>query len=166
MQIGVSGLLLIVVGKELLAVKAALPHGRFGCWLRAELGWTDRTARNFMAVAERFGDKTEMLSDLGIDTTAAYLLAAVSTPEEASQKALARAAKGERITAAVARQILEQLRKKTRGHERTRPSEWPARKLLGELLESLEQLRKQWHPQQYSLLASQLREFANSLVGE
>ena len=39
------------VGNELLAVKDALPHGQFIPWLRAEFGWTERTARNFMAVA-------------------------------------------------------------------------------------------------------------------
>lgn len=36
---------LLMVGRDLLAVKAALPHGRFGPWLRAEFGWTERTAR-------------------------------------------------------------------------------------------------------------------------
>jgi hypothetical protein len=46
---------IIVVGDELRAVKAALPHGDFGLWVREEFGWTERTARNFMAVAERFG---------------------------------------------------------------------------------------------------------------
>ena len=29
----------IAIGKELLAVKAALPHGSFVPWLRAEFGW-------------------------------------------------------------------------------------------------------------------------------
>src|SRR5262249_46353416 len=62
---------LLAVGKDLLAVKEALPHGHFGPWLRSEFGWTERTARNFMAVAERFGPKTEMISDLCIEPTAA-----------------------------------------------------------------------------------------------
>src|SRR5262245_16411051 len=74
---------LIAVGNDLLATKAALPHGQFGPWLEAEFGWTERTARNFMAVAEAFGPKTEIISDLAIAPTAAYLLAAPSTPEEA-----------------------------------------------------------------------------------
>jgi hypothetical protein len=67
---------IIEVGNDLLAVKEALEHGHFGAWLRAEFGWTDRTARNFMAVAEQFGGKTETLSEMKIDPTAAYLLAA------------------------------------------------------------------------------------------
>src|SRR5947209_2063963 len=64
---------IIAVGNEFLTVKEALPHGQFTPWLRLEFGWTERHARNFMAVAEQFG-KTEMISDLKIAPTAAYLL--------------------------------------------------------------------------------------------
>jgi hypothetical protein len=71
----------IAVGDELLAAKARLPYGRFGPWLQAEFGWTERTARHFMAVAERFGPKAEIISELAIAPTAAYLLAAPSTPD-------------------------------------------------------------------------------------
>jgi len=46
---------IIEVGNELLAVKEIVGYGNFGAWLRLEFGWTDRTARNFMAVAEGFG---------------------------------------------------------------------------------------------------------------
>lgn len=156
---------LLAVGQELLAVKKTLPHGHFGPWLRAEFGWTERTARNFMAVAERFGAKTEMISDLRIDPTAAYLLAAPSTPEEASAAAVRRAENGERITLAVAREILHQVRKKP-VHHASRQPEMPASKLWGQLLESLESFRQRWNPRQVSLLAQQLREFADSLEEE
>src|SRR6516162_4282316 len=61
---------IIEVGNDLLAVREALPHGQFGPWLAAEFGWTERTARNSMAVAERFGPKTEIISDLTIQPTA------------------------------------------------------------------------------------------------
>src|SRR5437660_591638 len=60
----------IAVGNDLPGVKRALSHGRFGAWLRAGFGWTNRTARNFVAVAEYFGPKTEMISELRIDPTA------------------------------------------------------------------------------------------------
>src|SRR4051812_30163013 len=73
---------IVEVGSDLLEVKEALPYGQFGPWLRAEFGWTERMARNFMAVAERFGPKAEIISDLAICPTAAYLLAAPSTPDE------------------------------------------------------------------------------------
>jgi hypothetical protein len=156
---------LLSVGQELLAVKETLPHGHFGPWLRAEFGWTERTARNFMAVAQRFGPKTEMISDLRMEATAAYLLAAPSAPEEASEIALRRAQKGEHITAAVAKDILGSLRNKVVRQMPQSPS-LPAGKLLGQLLESLESFRQRWHPSQLSLLARQLREFADSLEGQ
>jgi hypothetical protein len=104
---------IIEVGQELIVVKAALPHGKFGPWLRAEFAWTERTAQNFINVAERFGPKSEIISDLMIDPTAAYLLAAPSAPDEARQAAVERAEAGEHITAKVAKEILAQERKKT-----------------------------------------------------
>ena len=154
---------LIAVGTDLLAVKAALPHGSFGPWLRAEFGWTERTARNFMTVALRFGPKTEMVSDLRIDPTAAYLLATPSAPEEASEVAVTRAEAGERISVAVAKQILDALRNKRVRQRRTSTPELPAEKLLGQLLELLESFRQRWDPRRDSALARQLREFADSL---
>ena len=35
---------IIEVGKDLLAVKEALPHGAFGKWLSAEFDWGERMA--------------------------------------------------------------------------------------------------------------------------
>src|SRR5947209_6598139 len=49
---------IIEVGKDLLAVKDALPHGQFGPWMKSEFGWAERMAQNFMAVAQAFGPKT------------------------------------------------------------------------------------------------------------
>ncbi len=43
---------IIEVGNDLLAVKEALPHGQFLPWLKAEFGWSERSAQNFMSVAE------------------------------------------------------------------------------------------------------------------
>jgi hypothetical protein len=150
---------IIAVGSELLSVKEALPHGQFGPWLRAEFGWTERTARNFMAVAEQFGPKTEMISDLQIEPTAAYLLAAPSAPDEARQAAVELAESGKRITAKVAKKILADERKKP-GRRRRRAS---AEK-LGERLERvLTRLRDQWNQKELSELAQKLREFADSL---
>lgn len=154
---------LIAVGNSLLAVKHTLPHGSFGPWLRAEFGWTERTARNFMTVAQRFGPKTEIISDLQIEPTAAYLLAAPSVPEEASMAALRRAEDGERITISVAKEILGSFRRKPRRRERTTPVEWPTEKLLGQVLELLESLRQRWGSRRMAALARQLRDFADSL---
>lgn len=154
---------LIVVGKDLLEVKAALPHGQFGHWLHAEFGWTERTARNFMTVALRFGPKTEMISDLHIAPTAAYLLAAPSASHEAFEEALQRAEDGERITISVARELLDNRKKNSNGQKRESETNLPTGKLLGQLLESLEFFRQRWNPRQVSVLARQLREFADSL---
>src|SRR5437016_6318992 len=65
---------IIAIGNDLVAIKAVLPHGQFGPWLRGEFGWSERMAQNFISVAERFGLKTEIIADLTIQPTAAYLL--------------------------------------------------------------------------------------------
>lgn len=153
---------LLVIGKELLAIKDALPHGHFGPWLRAEFNWTERTARRLMAVAERFGPKTDTMSDLPIEATAAYLLASPSAPGEAVAVAIKRAQWGERITASVARQILTTLRQNP--GQRAQPSpQVPSGKFLGPLLESLESARRRCSPQEAVMLARELREFADYL---
>jgi hypothetical protein len=150
---------LIEIGNELLAVKKTLPHGRFGPWLRAEFGWTERTARNLMAVAGCFGGKTEMISEMQIEPTAAYLLAAPSAPNEARAAALERAAGGERITPAVAREILRKVHPESGRRGRSHPGG----RLLGELLKVLEEFRRRCCPGEVATLARQLRDFADSL---
>jgi DNA N-6-adenine-methyltransferase (Dam)/Protein of unknown function (DUF3102) len=70
---------IVEVGKYLLEVKERLPHGQFILWIQAEFGMSDRHARNFMHVASRFSDKTEIISDFPI--TILYELASPSTPE-------------------------------------------------------------------------------------
>lgn len=151
---------IIEVGNDLVAVRDALPHGQFGPWLRAEFGWTERTARNFMAVAERFGPKTEMISDLTIQPTAAYLLAAPSAPDEAREAAIERAEAGEQITTAVAKEILAETRKRKRPK---RQKAIPAEKLGVRLVKALEKYKERWNPKELSELARQLRGFADAL---
>jgi hypothetical protein len=44
-------------------------------WLRDEFGWSDRTARKYMAVAEAFkSEPGSVLADINIDSSALYLL--------------------------------------------------------------------------------------------
>jgi Protein of unknown function (DUF3102) len=151
---------IIEVGNDLLAIREALPHGQFGPWLAAEFGWTERTARNFMAVAERFGPRTEMISDLTIQPTAAYLLVAPSAPDEAREAAIKRAEAGEQITTAVAKKILSETRKKSRP---TKKKALSADKLTARLINALERYRERWNPKELSELARHLREFADAL---
>jgi Protein of unknown function (DUF3102) len=149
---------LIDIGSELLAVKEALGHGRFQAWLDAEFGWSERMARNFMAVAGRFS-KTAIIADLPIEPTAAYLLAAPSTPDSACQAAIARARAGERITTRVAKEILAKAKSKSKKV----PKEARGADLALRLKKALERYRDQWEPKRLSDLARYLRDFAESL---
>ena len=46
---------IIEIGFELIAAKKEVGHGGWADWLQKEFEWTQRTANNFMRVAERFG---------------------------------------------------------------------------------------------------------------
>lgn len=151
---------IILIGQELLSVKEALPHGHFLPWLRAEFGWTERTAQNFMSVAERFGSNTKLISDLTIQPTAAYLLAAPSVPDEARQVAVEKAEAGEEINTKVAKAIVAEAKKKRRPK---RKKTVPAEKLGLRLGKMLEKYRERWNPDELSQLAEQLRSFADVL---
>lgn len=54
------------------------PHGAFLPWIEAEFGMAERTARNFMKVAEKYAGKSAIVADL--QPTALYALA-TSEPE-------------------------------------------------------------------------------------
>jgi hypothetical protein len=149
---------LIEVGNDLLAVKEALEHGQFLKWLRAEFGWSERTAYNFTSVAERF--KLATIASLPIQPTAAYLLAAPSVPDEARQQAIERAEAGEEINTVVAKEIVAEARKKKRPR---RQKAMPTVKLGLRLMSVLERYRDRWNPDELSELARQLREFADAL---
>jgi hypothetical protein len=149
---------IIEVGNDLLAVKETLPHGQFLPWLRAEFGWSERSAQNFMGVAEQF--KSAKIADLPIQPSAAYLLAAPSVPDEAREKAVEKAEAGEEITFAAAKEIVAEARKKKRPR---RQKAIPADKLAGRLVNVLERYRNRWDPKDLAELARQLREFADSL---
>ena len=99
---------LVSIGNELQAIKEALEQGQFGRWLKAEFGWTDRTARHYMAVARQFG-QTEIISETSITPTAAFLLAARSVPDEARQEAIQLAQDGQPLTVKRAKEIVTAL---------------------------------------------------------
>jgi len=149
---------IIEVGNDLLAVKEALDHGQFGPWLKAEFGWSERSAQNFMSVAERF--KSAKIADLPIQPSAAYFLAAPSVPDEARQVAVEKAEAGEEITVATAREIVAEAKKKRRPRRR---KPLPADKLALRLVKALERYKERWNPDDLSELARHLREFADAL---
>jgi hypothetical protein len=149
---------IIEVGSDLLAVKEALPHGQFLPWLKAEFGWSERSAENFMSVADKF--KSAKIADLPIQPSAAYFLAAPSVPDEARQKAVEKAEAGEEITVATAKEIVADVRKKKRPR---RQKTIPPDKLAGRLVNVLERYRDRWDQKDLAELARHLREFADSL---
>jgi hypothetical protein len=148
---------LIEVGSDLLEVKEALPHGQFGPWLKAEFGWSERTAQNFMSVAERF--KSANFAELPIQPSAAYMLAAPAVPDEARQVAIEKAEAGETITFTTAKEIVAEAKKK--GKKRAKAI--PADQLGVRLVKVLERYRKRWNQKELAELAKQLREFADDL---
>ena len=148
---------LIEVGSDLLVVKEALPHGQFLPWLKAEFGWSERTAQNFMSVAESF--KSAKFADLPIQPSAAYLLAAPAVPDEARQVAIEKAEAGEEITFSSAKEIVAEAKKK--GKKKAKPI--PAEKLGMRLVKVLERYKEKWKADDLAELARQLREFADAL---
>lgn len=85
------------IGQRLVEVRSHLRHGQFDAWLRAEFGWSRRTAYNFMNVYETFQERAN-LSDVDIATSALYLLAAPSTPPEVREQYLQQARAGKKLT--------------------------------------------------------------------
>jgi hypothetical protein len=71
-------------GRELRAVKKRLGHGHFGPWLKAEFGWSDRTANYLMRAADCFSDKSEIVAEL--QPSVVYALASPSIPEEVREQ--------------------------------------------------------------------------------
>lgn len=54
----------VIIGKLLSKVKAALNHGTYLTWLQNEVQWEERTARNYVNAAKAFDGKTETVSRL------------------------------------------------------------------------------------------------------
>lgn len=99
---------MIDIGHALIDVKECLGHGRFGHWLKWEFEWTERTAENFMNVARRFADKSEIISDFS--PTVLGLLAAPSTPESAIEEAVSVVQSGGSVKVNDAKEIIRKHR--------------------------------------------------------
>lgn len=85
------------IGQSLAEVRTQLKHGQFDAWLKAEFGWSRRTAYNFINVYETFGNRAN-LAQIDIATSALYLLAAPSTPQNLREQYIEEAKTGKRIT--------------------------------------------------------------------
>ncbi|MEO0808618.1 MAG: DUF3102 domain-containing protein [Cyanobacteria bacterium J06643_4] len=87
------------IGQKLSDVRSRLQYGQFLAWIKAEFGWSQRTAYNFMNVYETFGDRFANLARVNIATSLLYQLASPSVPEELRDQVLRAAQQGETLTA-------------------------------------------------------------------
>ena len=87
------------IGQKLSDVRSRLQYGQFLAWIKAEFGWSQRTAYNFMNVYETFGDRFANLARVNIATSLLYQLASPSVPEELRDQVLRAAQQGETMTA-------------------------------------------------------------------
>lgn len=70
----------LAIGSQLRKVKAWLPHGAWGEWLRSEFDLSDRTAQRYMHASILFEGKSDIVSNL--KPSVVYALAAPSVPED------------------------------------------------------------------------------------
>ena len=74
----------IEIGKRLIAAKKLVAQGEWLNWLEKNFNLTERTAQNFMRIAERFG-KTKLISDLN----STQMIAMLSLPKGEEEKFIA-----------------------------------------------------------------------------
>jgi DNA polymerase III alpha subunit (gram-positive type) len=87
---------IIEIGKDLKLVKEKLPHGQFLPWINSEFEMDQKTAFNFMSVAEKFGDKLGNFPNF--KPSILYQLSAPSTPDEVVEQVMEKAEAGEKVT--------------------------------------------------------------------
>lgn len=99
------------IGQRLADVRSRLKYGQFLAWLKAEFGWSQRTAYNFINVYETFGDRFAKLAKVDIATSVLYQLAAPSVPEALRTQVLEAAESGEKITHKSIKSAIKQSKK-------------------------------------------------------
>ena len=82
-------------GRDLLDSKNKLGHGKFEGWIKSEFGLGLSSAKRFIQVFEKFGDKSPKLGDL--KPCEIYLLAQNSTPDEVREVVIERIENGEKV---------------------------------------------------------------------
>jgi hypothetical protein len=100
---------IVKIGQWLTEVKETLGHGQWLPWLKGEFGWSADSAERFMRVFELV--KFRNLRNLNIDASALYLIAKPSTLEPVRREVVERAKRGEPITHAKAREVLQEYEK-------------------------------------------------------
>ncbi|MEM6597939.1 MAG: DUF3102 domain-containing protein [Cyanobacteria bacterium P01_C01_bin.69] len=101
------------IGQKLSDVRSRLKYGQFLTWIKAEFGWSQRTAYNFINVYETFGDRFANLAKVNIATSLLYQLASPSVPEELRKQILRAAEQGDTMTAKELRATIQKQRLKS-----------------------------------------------------
>ncbi len=97
----------IEIGKRLIAAKELVAHGDWQNWLEVNFNLTERTAQNFMRIAERFG-KTKLISDLN----STQMIAMLSLPKGEEEKFIAeKAAEGTPVEDMTVKNLREEVAK-------------------------------------------------------
>jgi hypothetical protein len=112
------------IGRELIAIQARMPRGAFGAWMAAELGFTERTATNYMGKARFVEGKSETVSLL--PPAALYALASRSADPDVVKQVLDDVEAGKKVTTAVVKERLAQAKtaqKKSKNKARKSPEE-------------------------------------------
>lgn len=98
----------VEIGKNLRVVKAELARGQFDGWLAQEIGFSRDSADRFIRFADYADESPRFAEHLSqFDKSAAHLLLAPSTPDEVRTQATALAESGERVTHAIAKELIE-----------------------------------------------------------
>jgi hypothetical protein len=97
----------IEIGRLLTVCKEIVGHGGWLEWLEREFRWSPATATNVMRVYETFAaSKFKNFANLDLSVSMFYLLAAPSTPEDARDQVLDRAAAGEKLSTANVKKVI------------------------------------------------------------
>ncbi|WP_417423056.1 hypothetical protein [Hoeflea sp.] len=86
----------IALGGYLVRAKAILPEKALGKWVKEACGFTPRTARNYIGVAEHLAPHRDRLEAVGVAPT--VLFALVGAKDDAIDRVLSALEAGERLT--------------------------------------------------------------------
>lgn len=95
----------VEIGCRLIDAKERLGHGLFEQWCDGEFGWTPRTCRRYMQVAQAFAESDNIDR---FDTSALYLLASSKASDEVRTEAFRLASQGQTMTHSRVADLLEQ----------------------------------------------------------
>ncbi|MGD1919479.1 MAG: DUF3102 domain-containing protein [Pleurocapsa sp.] len=109
------------IGKMLNDVQSKLQRGQFDEWIKTEFDWSRRTAYKFISVYKRF-DNSVNLEEINIATSALYLLAAESTPEEIREDFIQKAQSGEKVTHQQVLKVVKKARENSQEKSETSPT--------------------------------------------